>query len=298
MLGIAYTTDLDRNLTRIVEQSVVDNVTVDDFFSSGDLSDGVKYASETTGKVNGSIDANGNFIKQLLSSTLNTQSKQILGEYTFGASGAIAIKTDDNNGVWLSPSGILGKKAGNISFALGIDGNASFGGALLGASGTFGTITSGTLTGCTFNANGGAGTDVSIANDGYLRFKYGGSNKGYIAVDSSGNMYIDSDATVLIQANDNVYLEYNDDGGSGTFTIFNDNTVALNLGDDMSLTITGDIRPLGTFRSSDGSGGSSITHDFVTSVYWDSGTLKRKQRTYTFKNGILTGVSGESTYNC
>lgn len=292
MLGMSYQSDFDNNLVRTQQSGVsaVDNVTVEDFLADGVLADGL----EASGKIVSSIDANGNFIKQLLSDTLNTQSKQILGEYTFGSSGAIAIKTDENNGVWLSPSGILGKKAGNISFAIEVDGDASFGGSLLGASGTFGTITSGTLTGCTFNANGGSGTDVSIGNDGCLRFKYGGSNKAFIAVDLSGNMYIDSDAFILMQANGGAYITYNEDGGSDSFTVFNDNTVAMNLDDGLSLTVEKDIMTnSGTFRSNDGSGGTSASSiGFVTAI--DFTNKKAKWRTLTFKNGICTNVGNET----
>lgn len=303
MLGYTYKSDLNNNLTRIPAQDVVDNVTADEFFADGSMADGVKYASETAEKVNGSIDENGNFIKQLLSDTLDTQSKQILGEYTFGTSGAIAIKTDANNGMWLSPTGILGKKGGVISFALETDGDASFGGALIGASGTFGTITAGTLTGCQFNANGGAGTDVSIGNDGYLRFKYGGSNKAFIAVDSSGNMYIDSDANILMQANDDIILTFNEDGGASSFTIFNDSVVALILTDANHLSVAGgiypggDIQTGGTFRSSDGSGGVNKTRDIVTSIYWEGGDIKYKYRQYQWKDGILVSEGSENTAN-
>lgn len=95
----------------------------------------------------GAIDANGNFIHEIISTNLNTQTKQILGSFTFGSSGAIAIATDASNGLWLSPTGLLGKKAGATTFAIDTGGNATFGGALVAASGTLGTITAGTLNG-------------------------------------------------------------------------------------------------------------------------------------------------------
>jgi len=86
------------------------------------------------------INASGNFID----TNLNTSTKQILGDFTFGASGAIKMITDENNGLWLSPTGILGKKAGATTFAVDTSGNATFAGTLSAASGTLGAITIGT----------------------------------------------------------------------------------------------------------------------------------------------------------
>jgi len=90
-----------------------------------------------------SLGTDGNFTN-IINANLNTQTKQILGDFTFGASGAIKIITDANNGIWLSPTGILAKKAGNTTFVLETDGDATFAGSLLAASGTLGAITIGT----------------------------------------------------------------------------------------------------------------------------------------------------------
>lgn len=91
----------------------------------------------------GAFDENGFLISALITSTLDTQAKQILGEFTFVGSGALAIKTDADNGIWLSPTGILAKKAGANTFALDIAGNATFSGTLTAASGSLGAITIG-----------------------------------------------------------------------------------------------------------------------------------------------------------
>lgn len=82
------------------------------------------------------IDASGHFID----SVLDTQTKQILGDFTFGESGAIKMITDANNGLWISPTGILGKKAGATTFAIGIDGSPTFVGSITGSTITGGTI--------------------------------------------------------------------------------------------------------------------------------------------------------------
>jgi hypothetical protein len=96
-----------------------------------------------TQTVANAINAQGHFIDDRLS----TNSKEILGDFTFGASGALKITTDVNNGIWISPTGILAKSGGNPKFTLTAGGDATFAGTLDAASGTFGTITAGILTG-------------------------------------------------------------------------------------------------------------------------------------------------------
>lgn len=97
----------------------------------------------TTAILTGAISALGHFIDD----RLNTSTKEILGDFTFGVSGALKMITDANNGLWISPTGLLGKKLGVTTFSIDTSGNATFAGTLSGASGTFGTITSGSLTG-------------------------------------------------------------------------------------------------------------------------------------------------------
>ena len=94
----------------------------------------------STAILTGAISSVGHFIDD----RLNTSAKTILGDFTFGASGAIKMITDVNNGLWLSPTGILGKKAGVTTFAIGIDGSPVFAGELTAAYGTLGAITIGT----------------------------------------------------------------------------------------------------------------------------------------------------------
>lgn len=65
------------------------------------------------------VVVNGHFIDD----ALDTATKQILGEFTFGASGALKIATDENNGVFISPTGILQKVNGETIIALYSDDN-------------------------------------------------------------------------------------------------------------------------------------------------------------------------------
>ncbi len=119
-----------------------------------------------------SIDADGNFVNELISDNFNTQTKQILGSFTFGVSGAIAIATDASNGLWLSPTGLLGKKAGATTFAIDTGGNATFGGSLVAASGTLGSITAGTFTGCVFQT---AASGARFVLNADMMYFYNGS---------------------------------------------------------------------------------------------------------------------------
>ena len=303
----------------------------------------------------GAVDGNGNWINELISATLNSQSKQILAEYTFGASGALAIITDANNGLWISPTGILGKKAGVNTFALDNAGNATFGGTLVAASGTLGAltvgtnawhvdasgnmwwgssstfagatisisaagvvaftsgtfrgtlnaddITAGTLTGRTVKASGGAGTDVWIdSSTGQLLFRYGSATKGFMYVNSSGQMLIDSDSLAIMQADgagDDVALSAGDDvliDAGGTIFLVGDMFFDGAITTSSTIISTGNIRAGGTFESSDGSDGETTGDDFVTSIYLDGDILKYKYKNFSWKDGILTSHSAsEST---
>ena len=45
------------------------------------------------------INREGNLVKDVVNQKLDTDAKEILGEFTFGTSGAIAIATDEDNGM-------------------------------------------------------------------------------------------------------------------------------------------------------------------------------------------------------
>ena len=87
------------------------------------------------------INTEGNLIKDIINARLDTAAKQILGDFTFGTSGAIKMITDANNGLWLSPTGILGKKAGATTFSITTSGDATFAGELSATFGTLGALT-------------------------------------------------------------------------------------------------------------------------------------------------------------
>ena len=84
----------------------------------------------------------------VLATSLQKAGDAITGPVTFLTNGGILAATDANNGVFMGPNGLVGKKAGNTTFAIDTAGNASFGGALNAATGTF----SGTLSASAINA--------------------------------------------------------------------------------------------------------------------------------------------------
>ncbi len=150
-----------------------------------------------------SIDSSGNFIKYVISDAINTQTKLILGEFQFSGSGALAIKTDANNGIWLSPTGILGKKAGSTTFALDVNGNATFGGNLVAASGTLGSLTGGSITGSHIQtATSGARI---ILSGTAVYFYIDNVQKGSIMPDANNSMLYSSDGNHFFFRNDGFY---------------------------------------------------------------------------------------------
>lgn len=158
-------------------ESVLWDSIVDAPQSVADLNydDGVKLES---------IDGDGNFIKELISATLNTQTKLILGEFQFQSLGAIAMKTDANNGLWLSPTGILGKKAGATTFAIDTSGNATFSG----------TITSSTITGGTVRTSSGT-TRVEMNGSDNAIYHYNSGVKR-TQIKDSGISFFNSSGTL------------------------------------------------------------------------------------------------------
>lgn len=232
-------------------------------------------------------------ITQLISDTLNTQTQQILGEYTFGASGAIKIANDSNNGTWISPSGILGKKAGSTTFAIDSGGNATFkGNVLAGSVLSAGDIASGgTITGCTVRS-ASSGSRIELTSGNRLNMYYGTT--------LSGQLYAESDGDLKIWARDDIKFNTNNQGcvaqvkDSGI--VPNQNNV-YDLGTDPG---SGGLAWRRCFAQTfyagpSGTAGETTTRDLVTSVWWDGGDLKYNYRRYTFIGGILTDEGSEQT---
>jgi len=121
------------------------------------------YPSEISGKsFPVSITAS-----RLLSSTLDTQRRQIMGGYTFTQMGAITIGNYRNgigSGISISPTGLVGVNNGVTKFAIDNQGNATFAG----------TITAGVIvaTGALIvGTNVGIGTAFPTASAGDMAYE-------------------------------------------------------------------------------------------------------------------------------
>ena len=98
-------------------------------------------SGRSTATLASAINSDGNLVKEVINTKLDTSAEQILADFTFGESGAIKMITDEDNGLWISPTGILAKKSGNTTLTITNTGNATFAGTLSAAAGTLGTIT-------------------------------------------------------------------------------------------------------------------------------------------------------------
>lgn len=66
----------------------------------------------------------------VLATSLQKAGDAITGPVTFATNGGILAATNADNGVFMGPNGLVGKKAGATTFAIDTAGNASFGGTL------------------------------------------------------------------------------------------------------------------------------------------------------------------------
>ena len=107
-----------------------------------DMDGAIAGSSFSLTSINGDLDdiSDGTNYARVVKANLDTSAKTILGDFTFSGSGALKMITDANNGLWFSPTGILAKKAGATTFAIGIDGSPTFVGTITGSAITGGTI--------------------------------------------------------------------------------------------------------------------------------------------------------------
>ena len=86
--------------------------------------------SRSAQTVSDAINAEGNLVTDIINTKLDTSAKQILGDFTFGVSGALTMQTDADNGLWISPTGILAKKAGVNTLAITTGGDITLTGTI------------------------------------------------------------------------------------------------------------------------------------------------------------------------
>ena len=118
--------------------------------------------------INGDLDDinDGDTYARVVKANLDTSAKEILSDFTFGESGALKMIADADNGLWLSPTGILGKSGGNTTFSIGTDGSAVFKGSIQSGS----TITGTTITAGTFQTDSSGQRILLQGSDNTLRF--------------------------------------------------------------------------------------------------------------------------------
>jgi len=200
-----------------------------------------------------------------ISDTFDTQTKQILGDFTFGASGAIKMFTDANNGLWISPTGILGKKAGTTTFAIDISGNATFAGTLIAAAGTLGTITAGTLAGVTIT-----GGTIQTATSGE-RIEMSGSTNKIIFYDSGGQSRIEIGGTDILYFRDAAGAYGGLLQATTEFRIAGAKNLSLEAGSGYKITFNRKIEPTTSanlgFGTSDKRIGIAHFGDYIYSWY-------------------------------
>ena len=227
-----YTYDFDKQLYRIpLEEEtnpLVGSTEISNLSATGYLS------GLSTEVIASAINEDGNIITDIINDNLDTQAAEILGEFTFGVSGAIAMKNDDDNGLWLSPTGILGKKSGNNTFTITTSGDATFAGTLAAAAGTLGSITAGSFTGIT------------------------------IAVGSSNNIF-------KVDAN-GIYLGHATYGSAPFKVSMAGNLIASNL-TATGGTIAGLVITAGTIRTSSGTTRVEMADNNTLKVY-ETGTTR------------------------
>lgn len=125
-------------------------------------------SGRNTATVAAAINASGYLITEMVNSKLDTQTKEILGAFTFGVSGAINIPGSSLAGLFLSPTGILGKDtSGNTTFAINAsNGAATFKGAILsGTSIAAPVITGGSIVGGAITITTAAGLLIQTGGD-------------------------------------------------------------------------------------------------------------------------------------
>ena len=151
-------------------------------FYIGGASDATKFKFTIS---DGSLGFIGNLLNSAGSTILNSSATTILKDFTFsptdysGAFKAGDIAWSASTGVIASGSGIViykkgivGAKAGVTTFSIdATTGNATFAGTLSGASGTFGTITSGIINGCSINVPSAGSPLFSVDSSGNCKVK-------------------------------------------------------------------------------------------------------------------------------
>lgn len=299
MLGIPLNTDLNLNLTRNVVDPIdyVDAVNAPDIFDTGIIPDA--FSVDDIG--------DGELTTQMLQDAAITTAKLADLSVDTDKLAALAVEAAKLATGAVEASKIAAAAVGSAAIASAAIGTAHIAnGAILNAHIADATIqnakiydlsadkiNAGTLTGRTVKATGGSGSDVWLENSGYLRFRYGGSNKAFIYSTSSGTMLLDGDDNIYIWANDQVQIKYNEDGGSDSFSIYNDSDPAVLVSDSKDMYVDGTVYDNYSFDFAEfyeSEDGEKI--DFGVSVVFSSEGKIRAAKSGETPFGVVSATAG------
>lgn len=212
--------------------------------------------------------------QELISESLNSETKKILGEFQFEQLGAIKIGQ-----IQISPKGILGTDlSGNTTFSIDPDtGSATFKGTILASTLTGATINGGTIIGATIETAtsgsrvviGGSEVDVYDANGTFVGRLFA-SSVGFISLQAvnSNNVSISAPGQTINMLASNININSNIafNGNITTTLVGNNGYIDLNSGHgDTTVTHHLDPQSANTYNL----GGSSrywfaINYHFLT----------------------------------
>ncbi len=300
---------------------------------TGGIIDGTSTLGGRTGTALATaINASSNLVTDLINVRLDTSAKNILSDFAFGSAdyaGALKCGTvtwNASTGAITGGSGGVFHKGGIVFANTGVatitldaaTGNATFAGTLSGASGTFGTITSGAMTGVTMSigtsnaifkadANGiylghatfaSAPFSVSMAGAVVMTSATitGGSVKyGKTGFTDSTNAgyYFGSEGLYFGAASDASKLKYTIADGTFDFigTVSSRSTVTIAATIDVSGNILTDITNARLNSST-----KAILADFNFGSTNYAGAVKTGDITWNTTTGAITGGSGVVVY--
>lgn len=249
----------------------------------GGVIDGTStIGGRTASTLASAINATGNFVD----SQFNTLTKEILGDFTFGVSGAIKMITDVNNGLWISPTGILGKKAGVTTLAVDTSGNASFRGdvVITGGSGIASLTDAGSL--ATLDDVGASNCNSTIISGGKIitglltasNIQTGSLTSIVIQTSASANTGVKMSSalggvriygeTLQIYSGSTSYGTIGGDGAYFNFHSISNRNVRFEMGSGSMFISGASIAPL-----TSGSASSGLSSQFWSNVFTNNVTL-------------------------